>query len=327
MALRPPRVWSLSPGESTAAKLLAPLGVLYHCEVQRRLKARSPLKPGAPVICVGNVTMGGVGKTPFVRMLGERLLSRGIAVHILTRGYGGTEQGPLRVSQDSPADEVGDEPLMLASSLPVWISKDRAKGAEAAVAAGAELLIMDDGFQNPSIAKDLSFLLVDAETLFANGAVFPAGPLREKPQTAWSRCDAVAAMLPSADHPVPEELKAFSRGKPLLAAWFDLDSDTVPDAPLLAFCGIGHPERFFHSLQRSGADLIDQVAFPDHHVFTEADLQPLHRDAARLGAQLVTTEKDACRLSLEQRQDIAVARGTMRVRNETALYDVLKDIL
>lgn len=152
--------------------------------------------------------MGGVGKTPFARMLGQTLMERGRHPHVLTRGYGGSEIGPHQVLEADLAERVGDEPLMLSSTLPVWVSKDRPAGARAAAAAGAELILMDDGFQNPSLHKDLSILLVDGRTLFGNGAVFPAGPLREKPSAAAGRADAVVAMMGASLAQMPKDRKS-----------------------------------------------------------------------------------------------------------------------
>ncbi|NRA30044.1 MAG: tetraacyldisaccharide 4'-kinase [Parvularculaceae bacterium] len=326
MPFKPPRFWSLPPGQSTAAKLLAPLGWLYHAEVQRRLHQRKPFKADIPVICVGNATVGGVGKTPFVRHLAERLGALGQDAHVLTRGYGGSETGPLRVSEQHTASEVGDEPLMLAQDLPVWVSADRAAGAQAAQDGGAEVIVMDDGLQNPSLHKDLSLLLVDAGSMFGNGAVFPAGPLRERPEAALKRCAAVIAMLSDEEAEPSDELTHFAAGKPLLEAWFSLDPGAVPDAPMLAFCGIGRPQRFFDALKRAGADLIDQVAFADHHPYTEDDLAPLREDADRLGARLVTTEKDYIRLPEAYRDGVHVVRGRMKMRDEAALDRLLQEL-
>lgn len=326
MPFKPPRFWSLPPGQSTAAKLLAPLGWLYHAEVQRRLKYGDAFKASVPVICVGNATVGGVGKTPFVRHLAELLRARGQEAHVLTRGYGGSEAGPLQVSDKHTAADVGDEPLMLAHTLPVWVSADRAAGARRAQSAGATMIVMDDGLQNPTLHKDLSLLLVDAGTMFGNGAVFPAGPLRERPQSALRRCGAVVAMLSDDQAAVPPELHAFAKDKTLLEAWFALDPGAVPDAPMLAFCGIGRPQRFFDALKRSRADLIDQVAFADHHPYTSEDLAPLREDAVRLGARLVTTEKDFIRLPPEFRDDVHVVRGRMKLRDEAMLVRLLEEL-
>jgi len=327
MPVRPPRFWSLPPGKSIAAKALSPLGWLYHLEVQRRLTIRKPAKVDARVICIGNATVGGVGKTPFVRYLTERLIQQGGQAHVLTRGYGGTERGPLRVEPDALARCVGDEPLMLAQTLPVWVSADRALGAQAAVDGGAEVIVMDDGLQNPSLAKDLSFLLVDAPAMFGNGAVFPAGPLRERPRSALCRSQAVVAMLADETQHAPEQLRALAGDKPVIEAWFSLEPDAVPDAPLLAFCGIGRPQRFFDALKRAGADLIDQVAFADHYPYSAADLEPLRKDAARLGARLVTTEKDLIRLDPSQREGIHAVRGGLKLRDEASLDRLLEDYL
>ncbi|MEM1381672.1 MAG: tetraacyldisaccharide 4'-kinase [Pseudomonadota bacterium] len=327
MSFDPPGFWSARPGTSTAAKLLRPLGALYHAEVQRRLASTRPFKASVPVICVGNATMGGVGKTPFVRWLSSFIRARGRHPHILTRGYGGTAKGPVLVTEGLTAAEVGDEPLLLSSAHPVWVSRDRAAGAAEAAQAGAELIIMDDGLQNPKLFKDLSFLLVDAEALFGNGEVFPAGPLREWPAAARDRCQAVVAMLPSTDSKTPRALKTLAAGRPLIEAWFAIDETSVPEGPLVAACGIGRPERFFQSLAAVGADLVGAEAFPDHHPFSPDEITALREKASQLGATLVMTEKDVVRLPAAERAAVAAIRGGIAVRNEAQVLALLEKVI
>lgn len=327
MPMDPPGFWSAPPGKSITARLLSPLGQLYHWEVQRRLASTRPYRPGVPVICVGNATTGGVGKTPFVRWLADKLEGLGHQPHVLTRGYGGTETGPLRVRpSEHSAASVGDEPLMLAQDFPVWVCRNRAAGAEAAEAAGADVLVMDDGLQNPSLAKDLSFLLVDAATLFGNGAVFPAGPLREKPQAALARSQAVVAMLGDSTMKPPRALKHFAGDRSLIEAWFDIDPSAIPDAPLVAMCGIGRPERFFAALNRHGADVVDFAPFPDHHPFTMEDLDAVHQNARRLGATVVTTEKDFVRIAPDAREGLIPVPGRIHLRDERPVTRLLETL-
>lgn len=322
----PPGFWSAKPGTSVAARLLSPLGQLYHWEVQRRLAGGPRYKADVPVICVGNATMGGVGKTPFVRWLGAKLQDAGRSPHVLTRGYGGSEKGPLRVSAEHSAAQVGDEPLLLARDLPVWVSRDRPAGAAAASADDADVIVMDDGLQNPSIAKDRSFLLIDAEARFGNGEVFPAGPLRENPVAARARSHAVVAMLPDAEAKTPLSLRHFAEGLPLIEAWFEIDQTSIPDAPLIALCGIGRPQRFFHSLQDAGADVLDYLAFPDHHPFSEGELETVRDDARRLGAKIVVTEKDLVRIPADLRTGLTPVIGGIKVRDETPVDLVLETL-
>ncbi|MEM0927938.1 MAG: tetraacyldisaccharide 4'-kinase [Pseudomonadota bacterium] len=327
MSLGAPRFWQAPPNTSLIAKLLSPLGDLYHREVQRRLASAAPYRAPCPVICIGNATMGGVGKTPFVQMLAGALAAAGHTPHILSRGYGGSLKGPIRITEEHNAREVGDEPLMLARDHPVWVSRDRPAGAKAAADAGASVIVMDDGFQNPSVIKDRSLLLVDAASLFGNGEVFPAGPLRERPEAALSRADAVLSVLPSETDETPEALHAFAGDTPLAEAWFTVDDAAVPQRPVLAFCGIGRPERFERSLTAAGASLVDFHAFADHHPFRPDELERLRREAKSSGAQLVTTEKDMMRLAPSERHGITAIPGVMRWRGGDEILRLIEEIL
>lgn len=324
MRLDPPRFWGASGKDALLTKVLSPIGAAYHAVVQRRLESPG-YKASVPVICIGNATVGGVGKTPFVRMLAENLADRGHAPHILTRGYGGSEVGPHRVAPGDSAERVGDEPLMLAQSLPVWVSRDRAAGAQAIEAASAGLIVMDDGFQNPSLRKTLSLMLVDGVNLFGNGAVFPAGPLRENAASAAARADALVAIVTDENAGVPDELERLAAGKPVFRAWFAIDQASVPKGPLVAFCGIGRPKRFCESLVRAGADVLSFRSFPDHHRFTAKELAGIAEEAARLDARLVTTEKDYARLAQAERGGITPIMGSMQVADADAWIAWVED--
>ena len=314
--MKPPRFWSAP--DHPAGALLSPLGAAYGVVVRRRLARAAPWRAPVPVICAGNVTMGGVGKTPWTMMLARRLTARGRAPHVLTRGYGGTARGPLRVDGQA-ASEVGDEALLLARAAPTWVGADRAASAEAAVAAGADVLLMDDGFQNPGLAKDVSFLLLSAGG-WGNGRVFPAGPLRERPGDAVRRAHAVVC-VGAQDQAVPDAIRRLTNGLPLLRAWLDLDASALTDdAPVHALAGIARPERFFDALTRAGHPPARTHAFPDHHAFTDAELDVVLAEAG--GAQLVTTEKDHVRLPPAYRDRITALPAMMRT-DEAALDAVL----
>ncbi|WP_298438239.1 tetraacyldisaccharide 4'-kinase [uncultured Jannaschia sp.] len=290
--MRAPGFWSRPPG--VAATLLAPLGALYAAATARRV-ARTGAPVGVPVICVGNLTAGGAGKTPTVIALAERLVARGVAVGIVSRGYGGSLKGPVRVDpMRHEAGEVGDEPLLMAAFAPVWVARDRAEGARAAVAGGAAVVLLDDGFQNPSVAKDLSIVVVDTGAGFGNGRILPAGPLREPVATGLARADLTlsigspdqqaALVLPEPPPRLRGRLEPLGTGMD----WTGL--------PVFAFAGIGRPEKFFDTLRELGADIRGTEALGDHQPLTPALLRRLGDRAARLSAQPVTTEKDAVRL-------------------------------
>lgn len=270
------------------ALALAPAGLIYAAGGWLRERLASPSRAAAPVICIGNAVAGGAGKTPTLLAVAEMLADR--APHALSRGYGGSEAGPLRVEPAKhAAGAVGDEPLLLARSLPSWVARDRVAGAAAIAKAGAGVILMDDGFQDPALEKTLSLLVADAEQGFGNGFCLPAGPLREPASRALARADAVVLVGEGAFQPETD--------KPVFGAAI------VPKAGagdwcgrrVAAFAGIGRPEKFFATLRDAGAELVVEVAFADHHVFDEAELAGIAA-AAPAGVSMVTTEKDWVRL-------------------------------
>jgi tetraacyldisaccharide 4'-kinase len=321
--MRAPGFWWTRPGErGFAASLLAPLGRLYAAGTSRRLRSRKPLAVGIPVICVGNLVVGGSGKTPVAIAIAGRLMARGRAVHVVTRGYGGRLRGPVRVDPDGhSAAEVGDEALLLAAFAPVWVARDRVAGARAAKAAGAEVLILDDGFQDPALAKSLSLVVVDAARGFGNGLCIPAGPLREPVATGLARADLVVAIGETAARDEFRELWGAALSRPVVEAilaplatgmdWRGLRS--------FAFAGIGDPEKFFSTLRGLGADVVRAVPLDDHQPISPALLARLRQEASSLGAQLVTTEKDAVRLAPGERGGVL----TLPVRLEVADWTLL----
>jgi tetraacyldisaccharide 4'-kinase len=308
--------------------LLTPVSWIWAAATARRIAGGASLDPGVPVICVGNLTVGGTGKTPVVREIARRLAARGVAAQVLSRGYGGRLAGPVRVDPGRQASgDVGDEPLMLARDLPVWVSRNRAAGALAAAADGAGAIVMDDGHQNPSVKKALSLVVVDGETRgrewpFGDGRVFPAGPLREPLRAGLSRADAVVVLLPT-DLPAPDpELLALLGDRPVLSA--HLEAAAAPPAgPQVGFAGVGKPWKVERALKAAGCELADFAPFPDHFAYDEATLARLAERAAQFGAGLVTTEKDWVRLPPAWRGRIAAWPVRARFDDEAALDALL----
>lgn len=321
--MREPEFWSRPT--SLLPTLLAPLGALYAAATARRLARGARLRLPVPVICVGNINAGGTGKTPTTIALAQRLRERGHIPHVVSRGYGGSLEGPIAVDPARhSAAQVGDEPLLLAAFADVWVAKDRAAGAQAAVEAGATCILLDDGFQNPALAYDLSFVTVDAARGFGNRRCIPAGPLREPVATGLARADALVTIG------APEDQSGFdTTGLPtdlprLRAELKPLQTGMRWDGlPVLAFAGIGHPEKFFQTLERLGAKILHAEPLADHEPLTAGMMTRLERDALLKGAQLVTTEKDAARLPAMWRGKVMA----LPVRLEFDDWDALDTLL
>ncbi|WP_044563516.1 tetraacyldisaccharide 4'-kinase [Azospirillum sp. B4] len=295
--MKAPAFWYRPPG--LAAALLGPLGALYAAGARRRLAGTAPQGVGIPVVCIGNLVAGGAGKTPLAQAVMRRLLVRGIRAHYLSRGYGGRLRGPVQVNPAAHvAADVGDEPLLLSRSAPAWISADRLAGARTARDGGAQAVVMDDGFQNPALAKDLSLLVVDGGAGFGNGRVIPAGPLREELADGLARAHGV--VIVGADRTgAGARAAGLAPAVPVLAARLVPDADvaaTLAGRTVLAFAGIGRPQKFFDTCRDMGLSLARGVPFPDHHPYTESEIGRLLDQAADLGATPLTTEKDWVRL-------------------------------
>jgi tetraacyldisaccharide 4'-kinase len=294
--MREPGFWH-GPS-SWKSHLLRPLGAIYGAIAAKRLK-RGGLDAGIPVLCVGNYHVGGAGKTPMVLTLAKLLRDLGETPVVLSRGYGGRLRGPVRVDPARhPAADVGDEPLMMASQLPVVVARQRADGVPLARSQGATVILMDDGFQNPAVAKDASLIVIDGNRGLGNGQVFPAGPLRAplKPQLARTDTLVIVGNGPAAEA-VAAEIAA--QGKPVLRAHLMPDAASVASlrgTRVLAFAGIGDPARFFATLEASGIEVARRRAFADHHPFAQSEIEGLVAESTRDALTLVTTEKDLARL-------------------------------
>jgi tetraacyldisaccharide 4'-kinase len=324
--MRAPAFWS-APDPTLAASLLAPLGALYGAVAAQRMGRRG-LCVEAPVVCIGNFTAGGAGKTPTAIAAARALRAMGERPFFLSRGYGAraSHRTPLRVDlARHGAGETGDEPLLLAREAATFVCADRAAGALAAVRAGASVVVMDDGLQNPALHKDLAIAVVDAQTGVGNGLCIPAGPLRAPLEAQWAHVDA-ALIIGEETHEAGRRLAydAQARGLPVLRALLAPDAAQAHELlgrRVVAFAGIGRPEKFFDTLRAAGALIAQTRAFADHHVFSQDDLAGLRALAAREQAALVTTRKDFVRMG--EPADVAILDVALRLRAPQDFADLL----
>jgi tetraacyldisaccharide 4'-kinase len=299
MRLEAPFWWYRESGALASA--LAPLGRLYGRLAEAKSARVTPYRSRLPVICVGNFTTGGGGKTPTALAVAALLGELGARVCFLTRGYGGTSEGPVLVCKEHGASEVGDEPLLLADLAPTMVSADRAAGAKAIEATDASTIVMDDGFQNPGLVKDLSLIVVDAGAGLGNGLIMPAGPLRAPLDAQFTRADALV-MIGSGDKAASLADAFKAQGKPVFTARIVSRQDArwLRVLPVIGFAGIANPTKFFATLGTNGAGLEEKRAFPDHHRYTNREAAALLKLAKDRKAMLVTTEKDWVRLPDEE---------------------------
>jgi tetraacyldisaccharide 4'-kinase len=300
------------------AWLLSPASLIYGAVAGGRMGGPGEAAP-VPVVCIGNFTAGGAGKTPTALKIAALLRAAGERPAFLTRGYGGRLAGPVRVEDRHSATDVGDEPLLLARFAPTVVSRDRPRGARMAAREGASVIVMDDGLQNPSLAKDVALAVVDGATGLGNRRPLPAGPLRAPLAAQWPRVDGVIVV---GDGEAGEAAAAEARGldKPVWRARLAPDPEAaarLKGLRVLAFAGIGRPEKFFETLRECGARVEAARAFPDHHGFSAADLGALRAEAARSGLSLVTTQKDAARIGALA--DVLILPVELAVADEDSL--------
>lgn len=311
MKLNTPRWWYDRDRRHAPVQrmMLKPVSWIWAAVTARRIAHAVPVDPGVPVISIGNLTVGGSGKTPVAREVLRLLRASEVDAQALSRGYGGSLEDPTQVDLSvHTAAEVGDEPLMLALDSPAWIARDRVAGARAAAAAGAQALVLDDAHQNPALNKTLSLIVVDGETRdgewpFGDGSVFPSGPMREPLKSGLARTDVVVILLPADAPQVDPELVEVFGTLPIFVARL-LPAAPPPPGPLVGFAGIAKPWKVERALQAAGSELADFVPFPDHSAFQDRDFRFLQDRADLFQARLITTEKDWSRLPPEWRERI-----------------------
>ena len=301
------------------ASALSPLGAIYGRMAERKMSGVAPYRSRLPVICIGNFTAGGGGKTPTAIAVAKVLKEAGERPSFLTRGYGGKTQGPVLVAKGQNAAEVGDETLLLAAHAPAVVSADRAAGARLIEGTDATVIVMDDGFQNPQLAKDFSLIVVDAATGLGNGLVIPAGPLRAPLDKQMPRADALL-LIGDGGKTAPLAKSFEAANKPVLKARMAPRGDArwLGILPVIGFAGIANPKKFYATLSQNGARLTGTRSFPDHHPYSERQAMRLLRWAREWNAMLVTTEKDWVRLP----DDDGTECSELKFRSRPLLIDI-----
>jgi len=322
--MRAPKFWNPGSTGGLPASLLAPIAWGYGVAGQVKRSSVRSRRVGVPVICVGNVIAGGAGKTPTSLAIAKLMQDRNVTAHFLTRGYGGTARGPLRIDpKRHNARMVGDEPLLLARKAPTWLSRNRPAGGRAAITDGAEAIIMDDGLQNPSLVKDISLVVVDGGFGFGNERLIPAGPLREPVARGLGRADAIVLVGPDE---VGVVARLGSNPLPLLRAELmpGLRALKLRERAVVAFAGIARPAKFFRTLETIGCNVIRRIAFSDHRRFSPDEIMTLVEYAGAHGAIAVTTEKDWVRLPEEAKPMVQAIGVTLEWQDPEAVYKVLQ---
>ena len=321
ISYKTPKFWS---SNNIFSWVLLPFSYIYYFGFWARKVCSKAVKMPIPGICIGNLTAGGAGKTPVALYIGELLKSKGIKAFYISRGYGGSQKSPILVDLgEHNAKLVGDEPLLLAQILPTIVGKNRLQSAQFAVKNGAEIIIMDDGFQNPTLHKDLSLIVVDRHLSFGNERMLPAGPLRESVRSGLARADALilvnpATFLPTALPDIPIFLARTHPKNSMLA---------LKGKKIIAFCGIAHPDKFYTMLAGVGAKIVEKNSFSDHHNYTNLELENLRGATKKQDAILVTTSKDAARIPAQFMDKITIAEMELVFENKQKLEELIDALL
>ncbi len=313
--MKTPTFWQQ---KNAMAYLLYPLGKLYAIATRLNLKFHTPQKVSVPVICIGNLTAGGSGKTPTAIAIASMLQAMGYQPFFVSRGYGGKLKNVLVDINTHTPKQVGDEPLLLAQVAPVVVNPDRFQGAQTAISHGADIIIMDDGFQNPKLNKDLSFLVFDGTVGYGNGYCVPAGPLREELSQGIKRAQ---AMIIIGDD--KQALKS-QISLPCFEGKIAAQKPKIKTSKVIAFAGIGRPEKFFQSLKDLGIEPIETIDFPDHHFYTTQELENLIQKAQDKGCSLITTSKDFVKIPHHLQSHFHVLEITIKWQNAQELSQFIK---
>ncbi|MBQ3696229.1 MAG: tetraacyldisaccharide 4'-kinase [Alphaproteobacteria bacterium] len=322
--MKAPKFWNREKG--ILISLLKPISSVYAAMTRRRVKKKG-YKASIPVICVGNIFVGGVGKTPVCLALGHMLHEKGRSFYYLNHGYKADKQGVLVDKRTHTALDVGDEALLLSEVAPTIVNHNRAKGAKLAEKWSARALIMDDGFQNPTLQKDFSFVVIDGKKGFANGYVLPAGPLREPVLEGLKRANAII-LVGEDTWGVRFYLERNGIDLPIFTGHFELDETVVSlfrGKDVFAFAGMGNPQKFYQSLKEKEINVIGTEDFPDHYYYTRFDIEAIKQKAGNV--PLLTTEKDGVKLPKDVRQNVYVMPGQFVFDQPEEVWKLLQGVL
>ena len=320
--LNRPKFWKTS---NLLAKILTPLSFIYLVLFFCRKYLSRRRKVNIPVICIGNITAGGAGKTPVAISIAKFLISKDLKPHFLTRGYKGKLKGPTLVSNKHSSADVGDEPILLSEVAPTWVSKNKIQGAKSALKSDADIIIMDDGLQNNTIHKDLSILVIDGGYGFGNNKLIPAGPLRESVKSSSTKIDFIVFVNDPAKN-VKMDLSVFKC--PILQSNIETIADDIDlNKKFSAFCGIARPEKFFASLKKIGINLTFSKSFPDHHRYSEDEIMRLIEDSNIDNSLILTTKKDWVRIPEQAKLMVHFLDCKIKFQSIIKLESNLKRIL
>lgn len=320
--MKAPKFWRVN---GIIAQLLLPFSVFYYLFTILRNRGALPRILSAKIVCIGNITAGGAGKTPTAIAIGNFLKIKKKKFAYVSKGYLGKIRIPTKVDiKKHTAVDVGDEALLLAREGDCWVGKSRFDTCNEAIKNGAKILILDDGMQDLSIAKDVTLLVIDGTYGFGNGLVIPAGPLRGRKDVAVEKCDGVI-LIGEDKHKVSDFVKKYKR--PIIKAEFKPKISIDKKQKYIAFAGIGNPEKFFLSLEKIGIKPIHKIEFPDHHYYSRFDISRLQKLAKQNEAKLITTEKDLIRLPEKFKQEILTLPVDLIFANESKIENILEHIL
>ena len=322
--LKAPRFW-YKKSDTLLSNTLYPLSLLFRFGTKLRNLINIQTISELPIICIGNIVVGGAGKTPVALKLGTLLKQNGYKPHFVSKGYGGIETSNTLIKEWHSAQSVGDESLLLSEVAPTWIGKDRNKSFALAKESGADCIIMDDGFQNPTLQKDFSIIVINGEQGFGNKRVIPSGPLRESISRGISRANLII-VIGEIDKDIKRKI---SNDVPLIHAKFQIrrDNKIYKNQKVTAFAGIAYPEKFYNSLNEQGAILEKKISYPDHHIFDENDMLNLAETANVTKSILVTTKKDFVRIPKSYRSLVSTLDGEIEFEDERLLVEILGNLL